>query len=166
MIQSKFSESQTKTLVTSQVLSILYYASPVWLTPALMSPEKKAIESVHYRSLRIIIKDYKQKVPREWVTASTQRLPPGSWAKFAAVSLVMKVRQNKLPTRIFDTVLENTYTITRKPGRLFGYDSSKTLQGKALTKNWIGKALGDIKTPWTGSDLNNDRIRRLLKKTF
>jgi len=131
-----------------------------------MSPERKAIESVHYRSLRIIIKDCKQRVPREWVTASTQRLPPSSWAKFAAVSLLMKVRQNKLPARIFETVLENTYTISRKPGRLFGYDSSKTRQGRALTKNWIGKALGDIRTPWMESDLNNDQIRRLLKKTF
>jgi len=54
------------------------------------------VDSIHYRSLRLIIKDYKQRVPREWVSASTQRLPPGEWAaKFSAVSLAMKVRNSQ-----------------------------------------------------------------------
>jgi len=43
--------------------------------------------SIHFRSLCLIIKDYKQRVPREWVTASSQRILPSRWWKFAAVSL-------------------------------------------------------------------------------
>jgi len=158
MIRHKFTEQQTKMLVTSQVLSILYYASPVWLTPALMATERKMIESIHYRSLRLIIKDYKQRIPREWVSASTQRLPPALWSKFAAALLIMKVRSTQLPKRVFQEVFKNTYRLERKPGRLFEFDSSRTVIGRAQTKNWIGLALGDIKVPWFESDLSNDQI--------
>jgi len=63
-------------------------------------------------------------------------------------------------------VFKNTYSLARKPGRLFGFDSSKTLQGRGQTKNWIGNTLGDIKSSWTNDDLSNDQIRRLLKRTF
>jgi len=100
------------------------------------------------------------------VSASTQRLQPGLWAKFAAASLIMKVRSTQLPLKVFNEVFKNTYTLERKSGRLFGFDSSRTLPGRAQTKNWIGTALGDIKVSLTELDLNSDQIRRLLKKTF
>jgi len=89
-----------------------------------------------------------------------------SWAKFAAVSLIMKIRRDRLPVMIFNNVFKNTYVIARKPGRLFGFDSSKMSHGRAITKNWIGTAIGDIKSRWTENELDNDQIRRLLKKTF
>jgi len=43
-------------------------------------------------------------------------------------------------------IQEQLYSLARKPGRLFGYDSLKILSGRAQTKNWIGSALGDIKS--------------------
>jgi len=166
MVRRKFTEEQTKVLVTSQLLSILYYACPAWLTPHLLVKEYRRLESIHYRCLRLIVNDRRKRIPREWLTASTQRLPPRQWGKFAASSLAIKVRQAEVPVRMYTSMFQNTYTLSRKPGRLFGYDSSKTSQGRAATKNWIGTALGNIKTPWTNTLLSNDQIRRLLKKTF
>jgi len=166
MVRRRFTEEQTKTLVTSQLLSILYYACPAWLTPHLQTKEFKKLESLHYRCLRLIVNDRRQRIPREWLTAATQRLPPRQWGKFAASSLAIKIRQNKAPVNIYSTIFTNTYSITRKQGRLFGFDSSKTMQGRAITRNWIGTTLGAIKSPWTGDILSNDQIRRLLKKTF
>jgi len=84
-------------LVTSQVLPILYHASPVWLTPNLMAAERKILESIHYRSLRLKINDYKQRIPHEWVSASTQRLPPCQCGKFAAVSLHHESARDSTP---------------------------------------------------------------------
>jgi len=82
------------------------------------------------------------------------------------MSLIMKIRRTQLPVMVYNDVFKKTYTLARKPGRLFGYDSLKTLSGHAQTKNWIGSALGDIKSSWTDSKLSDDQIQRLLKKTF
>jgi len=65
---------------------------------------------------------------------------PSQWSRFAAVSLIMKIRRTQLPVMVYNDVFKKTYTLARKPGRLFGYDSLKTLSGCAQTKNWIGSA--------------------------
>jgi len=49
-------------------------------------------------------------------------------------------------------MFKNTYTLSRKQGRQFGFDASKTAQGRAITKNWIGSMLGNIKSSWTDSN--------------
>jgi len=65
------------------------------------------------------------------------------------MSLIMKIRRTQLPVMVNNDLFKNTYTLARKPGRLFGYDSSKTFSGRGQTKNWIVSALGDIKSSWT-----------------
>jgi len=60
----------------------------------------------------------------------------------------------------------NSFTQQRKTGQLFSYDSTKTLIGRSITRNWRGKCIGRVKVPWTTQDLNKDQIRRLLKKVF
>lgn len=166
MIRDKFTEIQAKNLVTAQALSVLYYGSPAWLTPSFLGDRLRRLESIHYRCLRVIVKDYKQRIPREWIDAATQRLPPKIWCRFAAASLAIKVRQSREPRYLCDNFFQNTYAEARKPGRLFGFDSSRGMVGRSQTKNWIGQTLGLIKTPWTSSDLSNDQIRGLLKRTF
>jgi len=91
IIRHKFTEAQAKRLVTDQVLSIFYYWAHAWLTPHLMAADLCRLETTHYRCLRIIVKDYKQLISREWIDAATQRLPTRQWGKFAAVSLVIKL---------------------------------------------------------------------------
>jgi len=136
------------------------------MTPHLLSSDYPKLESVHFRCLRLIVKDIRQRIPRDWVTASTQRLPPRQWGKFAASSLAIKICQTKAPAKLYADIFNNTYTINRKEGRLFGYDSSKTTQGIAMTKNWTSSTLGAIKSPWTDTELSNDPIHSLLKRTF
>jgi len=58
IVRDKFTEQQTRTLVTAQVFSILYYASPVWLTPHLMAPKLRKVESIPYRSLSLTLGVY------------------------------------------------------------------------------------------------------------
>jgi len=79
---------------------------------------------------------YRQRISREWIDAATQRLPPKLWGKFAMASLAMKIRQAKAPTGLYCEIFENTYAETRKPGRLFGFDSSRVSVGRSMTKNW------------------------------
>jgi len=100
MIRNKLTEQQARTLVTAQVLAVLCYASPVWLTPHLMAPELRKVDSVHFRSPRVTIKDYKQRVGRDWVSAGRGRLPPKQCRKFAASSIAIKIRQSQKAIRI------------------------------------------------------------------
>lgn len=55
----------------------------------------------------------------------------------------------------------------RASGQPFAFDASCTATGRAITRNWIGLALGLIKYKWIDDKpLNIDQIRTTLKKTF
>lgn len=62
MVRDKFTEIQAKNLVTAQALSVLYYGSVAWLTPTLLGDRLRRLESIHYRCLRVIVKDYRQRI--------------------------------------------------------------------------------------------------------
>jgi len=48
MIRNKLSIKQTTSIVTAQVLSLLYYACSVWLTPSINKKSMRTIESLHF----------------------------------------------------------------------------------------------------------------------
>jgi len=133
---------------------------------ALLKSEIKKIESCHFRTLRIALRDYKQKISRDIVSRMTERLPPNSWSKLALCSRIMKIWYTNTPAPLYESIFKNSFTETRKQGRLFSYDSSKTRIGKNLTRNIIGPIMAEIQVPWTNADLNRDQIRILLKKAF
>jgi len=104
MIRNKLTAKQGTSIVAAQIFSILYYACAVWLTPSLNRKVLGTVESLHYKALRLIIRDYRQKVSRDLVTQRTKRLPPDKSLNF--------------------------YTQRREPGFDFAYDSSSMRIGK------------------------------------
>lgn len=166
IIRRKLTLKQATAVVTSQALSILYYASCAWLTPSLGKKEMNAVESIHFKSLRIIMRDYRQRMSREYISEKTNRLPPRLWCRFACASFLMKMWYSGYPALLKLSAFSNTYTKARYPGLIYGFDSSKTKVGKQITKNWCGAVLEQIKVPWSNNLLSNDRIRLLLKSTF
>jgi len=166
MVRNKLTQKQAITIVTAQIFSILYYASCVWPVPSLNRKTYCIVESMHYRALRLIIRDYRQKVSRETVTVKTKRLTPDKWARFALASLYLNMYNRKEPKTLLREASANCYTKRRKRGYIYSYDSSKTKIGKQMTKNWIGSALGEITNPWCDQSLSKDSVRVLLKKSF
>jgi len=166
IIRRKLTLKQATTIVTSQALSILYYGSCAWLTPSLGKKEMAAVESIHFKSLRIIMRDYKQRMSRDFISQQLNRLPPKLWCRFACASFLMKMWYSGYPTLLKSSAYSNTYTKVRYPGQIFRFDSSKTKIGRQITKNWCGSVLGQIKVAWSNDPLSNDRIRMLLKSTF
>lgn len=156
----------THSIVTAQVFSFLYYASPVWFTPSISKEVMKDVESLHFKALRMVTLDYKKRRSREWITNRTQRLPPNLWLRFAAASLLMKIWSTGTPIRLRSMAFANSYAKNRKEGLLFGYDSSAFKVGKQETKNWSGSVLSEIKVPWTSAVYDKDRVRVLLKASF
>jgi len=51
-------------------------------------------------------------------------------------------------------------------GYVYSFDSSRTKIGKQMTRNWIGKAIGEITITWSDRLLSKDLVRVLLKKSF
>jgi len=131
------------------VLSIPFKAALVWLTPNLSGKEMRHVESSHYRSLQLIIEDYRQRVNREWVTTSIRQMPPEAWGKFA-----MQIWVNiKFLFRIHPQ-----YLLTNTQRSI--YHASKTVTGRYSTRNWIGLTIGQIKTELTNKSLNNDQMHK------
>jgi len=166
ILRRKLTFNQAVTIVTSQALSILYYASPAWLTPALGKKEMTALESIHHKALRVIVCDHRQRMSRDLISVQTNRLPPKLWCQFSAASVLMKVWQRGLPAELKESAFINTYKKTRSPGLVFGYDTSKRKAGRQITGNWCGGSVIQIKVPWTDETLSKDRIRTILKSTF
>jgi len=166
IIRNKLNPKQTTRVVTAQIFSILYYACAVWLTPSLGSKNVKTVERLHFKALRLIIRDYRQRVSRNEITTRTNRLPPDKWGKFAMASMYLNMFNAKEPENLLTSVSSNIYSRTRRQGLLFAYDASKTRIGRQSTRNWIGQTLCDIKIPWCNQSLSKDSIRLLLKKTY
>jgi len=166
IIRRKLALKQAINVVTAQALSILYYASPAWLTPNIGKKELKDIEKIHFKALRVAVCDFRQRISKETISVRTNRLPPRLWCQFAATTVLMKVWQQDQPLILKQSIFENTYTKTRFPGRLFGFDGSKLKVGRQVTKNWCGNLLSQIQVPWTHNQMSKDKIRTILKSTF
>jgi len=166
IIRKKMTFKQSLMVVTSQVFSVLYYASPVWLTPSTSSRIIKEIERIHFKTLRIVVRDYKQRMNKDLISRATQRLPPKIWLRFAAATTLMKIWFNNAPERLRSAVFVNTYAKNRSEGLLFGFDNSNYKVGKQITKNWSGSVLAEVKVPWTSEVFSKDKLRTVLKSTF
>jgi len=166
IVRNKLTEKQTTSIVTAQIFSILYYACCVWLTPCLNRKTFGTVESLHYRALRLIIRDYRQRISRELISQRTKRLPPDKWARFSLASLFLNMYGRNEPTILLQRTMANVYTKRRKSGYI-SFDSSKTTKiGKQMTKNWLGHAINEIPVPWSDRNLSKDSIRVLLKKSY
>jgi len=167
IIRRKLNFKQAITIVTAQALSILYYASSAWLTvPSLGRKEMNALESIHFKALRVVVKDYRQRMSRDDISAMTNRLPPRAWCKFACAMTLLKIWNSGVPVGLRKAAFANTYQQNKYQGLLFGYDSSVTKIGRQITKNWCGNVLAEVKTPWTDRQLSKDRLQVILKSTF
>jgi len=168
IIANKLDRCQTLRVVTSQVFSILYYASPVWLTTELSCKNMRRVESMHFSALRLAIKDYKRSINRDNITRQTKRMTPTSWMKYSSASMAIKIIRDQLPNLLHRKIMGNAYQEARKPHQLYTYDSSHNKHGKKGFHNWINTIFKEIKFPWTGlhKPISNDLLRIRLKETF
>jgi len=118
-------QKQSLTVVTAQVSSTLYYASPVWLSPAVGKTVIKEVEKLHFKSLRVVTMDFKQRTSRELISSKTQRLPLILRMQFAAASILMKMWFTGRPERLNSLAFVNTFPKSFIDRLLFGYDDSR-----------------------------------------
>jgi len=141
IIARKLDQSQMLKVVTSQVFSILYYSSQVWLTTELSSKNLRKLESMHYAALRLSMKDYKKSINRDRINQLTKRMPPKAWMNYSAASLAIKIIRVETPTLLYDKIMQNAYQENRKPTFVYTFDASHNKHGKKGFHNWINLIL-------------------------
>ncbi len=145
-IRHKLTEKQFMQIVTSQYYGVINYGIPVWYTPVLKDKHKQRLQVLHYKPLRIAIKDYERLYPREMLDL-IGRAKPDAWAKYSTALLVSGIRGSGAPRRLANAIKANEYT-TRRSERLQYYDGSKKRIGKQSIRNRVKDVLDDVDLTW------------------
>jgi len=60
IVTKHLNKEQSLRIITLQIFLVLYYPAPIWLTTELSCRNLRRLESVHYSTLRLGIKDLKK----------------------------------------------------------------------------------------------------------
>ncbi len=164
-LRNKFNTSQFLQILTTQFFSKMLYASQVWLTSSTSRRLWKRIESLHYKAVRVAVRDHKRRINREKLDEKSKRASPKQWSKYSIASIVIKILRDKIPSGLHTILNETLYEEKRHPGLGKFYDNSKGKIGKQKLGNNI-QFMSAIKSPWNGENWNDDKIRIELKKVF
>jgi len=168
IVTKHLNKEQAIRIITSQVFPVIYYAAPVWLTTELNYKNLKRVETFHYSTLRIGIKDFKKNVSRNTIDKLTNRMPPRTSMRYSSAGTAIKIIRDNLPSKLHHKIMLNSYQQRRRPNCIYTYDSSHNKHGRRGFHNWINFVLKEIKFPWFNltRPISNDSLRIQLKKTF
>jgi len=149
-------------VATAQLYSILYYGSPVWMNDTLEKSLWQKLKSLHYRILRVGIRDFKRRKSKKHIDKTCKRATPEMWSKYASGALVIKIIRDRSPLNLYIGIMANFYTEPRKPNHGKFFDNSQGKIGKHRLENRLEfmTELG----PWLDDpNIGNDALRRMLK---
>jgi len=151
-------------IATSQLFSVLYYASQLWMNETLCATGWKKLRSIHYRILRAAVRDFKQRKSKIELDATCKRVTPKIWSSYSTASLVIKIKRDRSPNYLHETIQETLYTTRRQPDRAKFYDNSRGKIGKHRLSNRL-MTMNDLPA-WMDKMMTDDAIRIFLKKHF
>ena len=117
--RGKLTEEQFLKMVTSQYFGVINYGIPVWYTPLLKDKYKQRLSVLHYKPLRLTIKDYSREM-----LDTIGRAKPDRWALYATALLIHNVRSIGAPVRLAEEIMKNEFR-TRRSKRPQHFDESK-----------------------------------------
>jgi hypothetical protein len=162
-IRNRLTKNQFLQVLTSQYYSTCFYASPAWLGWHTRRMDVRKLNSLHYRLLRTVVRDWKQEISRSKLD-EIGRVGPETWAKYSTASTVVKIIRDDHPTRLRDHLKESMYHEERS-GRVKFFDQSRLKQGRQAVGNRLKLIFDEINTKITFKE-SNDSLRLLLKKCF
>jgi len=121
---------------------------------------------VHYRALRLAVGDYKRLRSRDTLNFECKRATPQQWASYITASTVIKILRSASPRVIKDRLMKTICTNARKQHRPHFFDLSIRKIGCQALFNWISSIFKCINFDWHNLNLDNERIRVELKRTF
>jgi len=159
IIRRTLSQEGIMKVATSQYYGCICYAIAVWY-PALTVKFKKKLEILHYKVLRVVIRDWMRIFPKEMLDL-LGRQKPEAISNYMTGSLLIKCHNSKKPKRLFEMIKENKYTI-RRTGQICFYDASVKKIGRQSRLDIIAQRFDNN---WQDLE-TKDSIRVYLKKVF
>jgi len=68
-----------KKILKTHLFGFLYCAAPVWLNELMSSRNWRLLESIHYRTLRTVLKDYSKTLSKSTLNSFLGRAKPKQW---------------------------------------------------------------------------------------
>jgi len=162
IIRPKLSEQQFLQVTTSQYFGKLNYGIAVWYD-SLLKKDKRKLDTLHYRALRVAVRDWRRELPRDMLD-TLGRARPLTFANYSLGSIIINAYSTGIPERLGTFIRKNQYTRRRSSEILF-YDSSRKKVGRQSIKNRMMSIMNTMDQKWTTLQGKNN-IRRFLKKTF
>jgi len=162
VIRRSLNQDDTMKVITSQFYGRLFYGISVW-HPALTVKQQKKMDILHYKALRVAVKDYMRIFPREMLDL-LGRQKPHVIAQYMTGSFLINCYNSRVPSRLFAMIKTNEYVI-RRSGKIRFYDSSKKRIGSQAIFNRLDTIVQRFDDNWTKLK-KKDCIRIYLKKIF
>ncbi len=124
---------------------------------------KIQLDSLHYRPLRLVKNDFKQKNRKIWIRQNGQS-PTNNLVMLHYLKFIIKIIRDKTPCRIFEYILQTMYYERRRVGVLRFYDTSHNRGGFQMIGNHL-KSLFEHNKPFSLNE-SNDAIRVKLKRIW
>jgi len=118
------------------------------------------LNAMHYRAIRIAVKDRHQSVSRSTLD-EVGRCRPSTWGKYAFISSTVKIIQRQEPVSLFARMMANSYTTRRRSNRFRFHDTSMHKIGRMMLKNRL-TLLNEFDCEWL--TFSEDKLRIELKK--
>lgn len=164
LLRSKLTRPQFLKVMTTQYYSCCFYGSPVWLNGSNPYADLRRLNALHYRSLRIAVRDYKRRVPRSELDL-LGRARPTTWSRFQASSIVIKTMNYCLPERLYNSIKANSYVERRRMLRPKFWNKSNYRIGKQALQNRAGELVNDVNFNWSDG-ISDDALRVNLKRHY
>jgi len=162
LIRQKLTLDQFLRVLTCQFYSKVYYGSSSWLHGLNSFVDKRLLNAMHYRAIRIAIRDHAQRVSRTKLD-ELGRCRPSTWGKYVLSSMAVKVVRRREPIELYEKMMKNSYVMRRKINRYRFRDTSTLKVGRLMTKNRL-TILNEFDCEWLL--FSDDKLRIELKKSL
>jgi len=156
------SKEHLKTVITAQFFSRLYYGCETWLHEISSARTWKMLNSLHYRVLRVILKDYNNTISRSEIDRVIKRATPRQWSYYTTSKLAINLMNGTTP--LGRKLKSKCYVNDRNPGRGTISDTSRLKIGRFSLANRL-QCLRRLNFDWC-TGISKDLLRINLKKCF
>jgi len=108
------------------------------------------------------VRDFKQRKSKIELDVACKRVTPKTWSIYSTASLVIKIKRDRKPNYLHDTLQETIYTTRRQPDLAKFYDNWRGKIGKHRLCNRL-TTMNDLPA-WLDKTMTDDTIRIFLKE--